>query len=57
MNENYTIDVNGLSDIELDDLYARSQVPYAENLIFCAENFSVEFSSLYTEDENKTEQE
>ena len=57
MNENYTIDVNGLSDIELDELYAQSQVPYAENLIFCAENFSVEFSSLYTEDENKTEQE
>lgn len=50
MNENYTIDVNGLSDMELDELYAQSHVSYTEN-------FSVEFSSLYTENENKTEQE
>ena len=49
MNENYTIDVNELSDMELDELYAQSHVSYTEN-------FSVEFSSLYAEDE-KTEQE
>lgn len=50
MNENYTIDVNGLSYIELEELYGQSHATYTEEL-------SIEFSSLYTENENKTEQE